>query len=336
MTASDRAWQAQLRAHWAVLSARRDSAGVATSGLGVLVGGAEVLAGVDARGDHHLLVPAGDGALVVEDSQAAYIRIQRCVLAIGGRGRTFVDVVCHRADLSELFDDVISSMLTELATDPRSQPAVVCKRILNEWRELLRRRGGLLGEDALRGLFGELVVLERILAASDAYDLSVWRGPDREPHDFRLLDGDLEVKTLGTTGSMVRVHGIEQLEPSDKGDLHLIVVRLVANHDGLALPDLVERIRPKTNDRRAFAAALARAGYSETDAEHYSDRRFMIAQIAALPIGDDFPRIAPSSLVVTLPDEVSALSYSLDLSLLLPKALTDAAIAPLFTKGTLS
>jgi hypothetical protein len=336
MTASHRVWQAQLQAHWAVLSARRPTTGVVTSGLGIVVkDGAEVLAGVDARGDHHLLVPAADGTLV-EDSQAAYIRIQRCALVIGGRGRTYVDVVCHRADLSELFDDILATMLTELATDSTEQPDAVCKRVLDEWRELLRRRGGLLGDDALRGLFGELVVLEQILDASSTHDLSVWRGPDREPHDFRLPGGDLEVKTLGVTGSMVRIHGIEQLEPSEDGELHLIVVRLSADHDGLALPDLIERIHPKANDRRAFTVALARAGYSETDAQHYRDRRFTIMQIGALSVDDEFPRIAPSSLADMLPDEVSSLSYTLDLSLLLPRALTDAAIKPLLTKGALS
>ncbi|MER6827570.1 PD-(D/E)XK motif protein [Streptosporangium sp. NPDC000563] len=337
MTTNDRVWQAQLRARWAVLSTRRNPAGVVTSGMGITVSdGTEVLAGIDARGDHHLLVPTGVDASITEDSQAAYVRIQRCTLVVDGYVRTYADIVCHRTDLSELFDDILAAMLAQLAAGPAERPDAVCKRVLDEWRELLRHRGGLLGDDALRGLFGELIILEQILMTGDAHNLSVWRGPDREPHDFHLPGGDLEVKTLGAAGSAVRIHGIEQLEPPENSNLHLIMVRLATDRDGLALPDLVERIQQKASDRRAFAIALARAGYGATDAEHYRDRRFIVTQIAALPVDDGFPRIVPSSLADSLPDEVSALSYTLDLSLLLPNALTGASIAPLFAKGALS
>ncbi|MET8008141.1 PD-(D/E)XK motif protein [Nonomuraea glycinis] len=337
MTTSDRLWQAQLRARWALLSARRAPAGVVTSGMGIAVGnGAEILAGVDSRGDHHLLVPTGVDAPIAEDSHAAYIRIQRSALVVDGYSRTYADIVCHRADLSELFDDILAAMLTRLASGSGERPDAVCKQVLDEWRELLRRRGGLLGDDALRGLFGELIILEQILAAGGAHNLSAWRGPDREPHDFRLSGGDLEVKVLGATGSVVRIHGIKQLEPPEDGDLHLVVVRLVADPDGLTLPDLIERIRLKASDRRTFAVALARAGYGETDAEHYCDRRFVVTQIAALPVDNGFPRVVPSSLADTLPDEISALSYTLDLSFFLPSALTDASVAPLFARGVLS
>ncbi|MFF4442020.1 PD-(D/E)XK motif protein [Streptomyces sp. NPDC001621] len=338
MTGNSDAWQTRLRAHWSVLKARRTPDGVATSGLGLSVGdNAEVLVGVDAHGDHHLLIPTNLRSTPVEDYQAAYIRIQRCTLVVDGRSRIFTDVVCHRPDLSELFDDILAAMLAELATDTGRPPDTVCKQVLDEWRELLRRRGGLLGDDALRGLFGELIVLEKILTANPENGLSAWRGPNREPHDFRLDNGNLEVKTLGANGSTVRIHGIGQLEPPTSGNLHLIVVRLTAASDGLALPDLVDRLQSKVADRRAFAVALARCGYSQTDADHYRDRRFTVAQITALPIDDAFPRVVPSSLSGELPKEVSALSYSLDLSVLLPLAtLADHTLMPLFVKGSLS
>ncbi|MFG6297044.1 MULTISPECIES: PD-(D/E)XK motif protein [Streptomyces] len=338
MTRHSEAWQTRLRAHWSVLNARRTPKGVVTSGLGLTVGDdAEVLVGVDARGDHHLLVPVDVRSAPVEDYQAAYIRIQRCTLVVDGRSRIFTDVVCHRPDLSELFDDILAAMLVELGAGSGQRPDIVCKHVLDEWRELLRRRGGLLGDDALRGIFGELIVLEKILTASPGNGLSAWRGPDREPHDFRLNNGDLEVKTLGDNGSTVRIHGIGQLEPPTGGTLHLIVVRLSVTSDGLALPDLVERLQSKVADRKAFAVALARCGYSQMDADHYRDRRFTVAQITALPIDEAFPCIVPSSLSGVLPKEVSNLSYSLDLSLLLPLAtLTGHALTPLFVNGSLS
>jgi hypothetical protein len=311
---------------------------MATNGLGLTLGNDdEVRVGVDASGDHHLLVPTDGQGTQVEDHQAAYIRIQRCELFVDGRSRLFTDVVCHRPDLSELFDDILAAMLVELASTPGQRAETVCKRVLDEWRELLRRRGGLLGDEALRGLFGELIVLEQVLTANPKNGLSAWCGPDRAPHDFRLGNGNLEVKTLGANGSTVRIHGIGQLEPPTGGALHLVVVRLLTVPDGLALPDLVERLQSRVGDRRDFVLALARSGYSQLDADHYRDRRFTIARITALPIDGTFPRIVPSTLSGILPAEVSALSYSLDLSLLLPLAsLTDRALTPLFANGSIS
>ncbi|GGW83804.1 PD-(D/E)XK motif protein [Streptomyces galilaeus] len=337
MTENPESWQAQLRAHWSVLSARRTPNGMATNGLRLMLGDdAEVRVGVDGRGDHHLLVPADGQSAVVEDHQAAYIKIQRGELFVDGRTRLFTDIVCHHPNLSELFDDILAAMLVELAADPGQRAETVCKRVLDEWRELLRRRGGLLGDEALRGLFGELIVLEQVLTANPANSLSTWCGPDREPHDFCLGNGDLEVKTLGVNGSTVRIHGIGQLEPPTGGALHLVVVRLISAPDGLALPDLAERLRSKVGDRRDFALALARSGYSQLDADHYRDRRFSVARITALPIDETFPRIVPSVLSGMLPNEVSALSYSLDLSFLLPLAkLTDQALTPLFANGSI-
>ncbi|MFF1412823.1 PD-(D/E)XK motif protein [Streptomyces sp. NPDC058289] len=336
MTTSTHAWQYRLRTHWAVLRTRRDPAGMATSALGITVGnGAQILVGVDSGGDHHLLVPIDDN-VISEDSQAAYITIRRRELRIHGTTRAYADVTCHRADLAELFDDVLAAMIDQLESNTGERPDAVCKRVLNEWRELLRRRHGLLGEEALRGLFGELVVLEKILDSARAHTLSVWCGPNRDPHDFRLSGGDLEVKTLGMTGSTVRIHGVGQLQPPVNGDLHLVVVRLSSDPDGLSLPDLVDRITPKTDGRRAFDDALARAGYVGIDAEHYRDRRFVVPQIVALPVTDGFPRVVPSSLVAALPVEISALSYTLDLSLLLATSLTGPEVAVLFENGTLS
>jgi hypothetical protein len=43
------------------------------------------------------------------------------------------------------------------------------------------------------GLYGELVILERLLLAG--YGLDCWVGAAKEVHDFRLADSDLEVKT---------------------------------------------------------------------------------------------------------------------------------------------
>lgn len=325
-------WQEILAGHWLVLEARRPAAGMATNALSVTVQRGTVMAAVDRSGDHHLLVPLPAGTTVVEDSQSAHIRIQRDELVLDGVTYLFADVVCRRADLFELFDDVLAEILTRLETSSE-RPDLVCKHVLDEWRELLRRQGGILGDAVQRGLFGELVVLERILAAAPRHDLDFWTGPAREPHDFCLARGDLEVKALGAVGSEVEIHGVDQLEPVGGRSLWLILVRLTANRAGLTLPELVSRVASVVPDEKAFALQLARVGYNDEDAEYYRHRRFTAGGVSALPVSEGFPRIVRASFVDGFPDAISGLAYTLDVSALLPMALSDDSLVPLFETG---
>ena len=333
MNPDEVSWQRELAARWAVLRDRTSTQGIATSALPLKVREGSVLVGVDRRGDRHLLVPVPWGADVLEDAEAAHIRVQRRELVFDGSTGLFVDVVCHRPDLGALFDDVLAEILDRLSTPLNDAPDAVCLGVLDEWREVLRRRGGVLGESALRGLFGELVVLEQVLDAGDGHGVAAWSGPDREPHDFRLPAGDLEVKTLGVTGAEVEVHGLDQLEPPHGGSLHLVLVRLATAQDGASLPELVERIRSRATDASAFAASLSTAGYRELDADRYRDRRFRVDQLLALRVDEWFPRITDASLKDRLPEEITSLTYRLDVSALLPQALTGPALRPLFAKG---
>lgn len=328
-----RLWQQELALRWSELETRRDHRGTATQPLGVAVAEGEVLAGIDHRGDHQLLVPVAGDIDLVEDTQTAHIQVTARKLSFDGVINNYVAVTCHRHDLVDLFDDILADVLSELSVTT-DRPDLICKQALDRWRELLRRSRERLGESEIRGLFGELVVLERILDAGTQQCVSAWTGPDRDPHDFRLAYGDLEVKTLGVRGTEVEIHGVEQLEPPPGKLLHVILVRLAMSPRGVALPELVERIAPKTGDSNAFAAKLAIAGFRDVDSHHYRDRRFSVGAISAIPVDGDFPRIIASSLTDgRLPDEVTRLTYTLDLSAALAGALAGDRLYEIFGRG---
>lgn len=327
-------WRQELRNLWPILYSRRGEGEVASYAIGVDTAAGPVRAAVDRAGGHHLLVPVKPGETVQEDLRSAHVRLERHVLEIQGRRTVFLDVGCSREDLHEVFDDALAAMLEQIVRTPNTAVAA-CIRAWEDWRRLLQGRAEVLGDNALRGLFAELVVLERILAGKPTISVPrVWTGPDRAPHDFSLGEDALEVKALGPRGSSVTIHGLGQLEEPPEGRLFLVLVRLESDEKtGRTLPELVDRVRAAAEDTAGLAAQSAKAGYFDHHADAYRDRRFVVTQTVALPVSNTFPRVVASSLTTGVPPELEEISYTLDLASRLPEAISDIEFDEVVRRG---
>ncbi len=82
-----------------------------------------------------MLVPVSPERTVVEDRRSSGVQITRHVLVDAGESRTFVDVICAKAHLNELFDVVVDEMIVEDPAMPAT-PDLACRRVLERWREL--------------------------------------------------------------------------------------------------------------------------------------------------------------------------------------------------------
>jgi hypothetical protein len=324
-----------VRTGWRLAAARRAEGAVATLDLPVSTSVGPAALGLDGRGDHHLLLPVDDDHPVVEDGRSAHVRVDTRPLVVDGHRRRFVDVVCHRPDLFDVFDEMVVALLQGIAETPNGVGDVV-ERVLQQWRELLRPSAGLLGERELRGLIGELLVLEllagaRLVGAVDR----VWTGPDRAAHDFTLgRRRRVEVKTVGLRSSTVTVHGLDQLHPSRDRDLVLVLMRLEAAPDGRSLPEIVDVLKTSIGDRTGLRRQLAKAGYAEADADRYRDRRYVRSKLHAWNVEADFPRLDVDSFKTVVPDEVVSVEYELDLAGLTPYAATDHGAEHLICRGS--
>ncbi|WP_435581333.1 PD-(D/E)XK motif protein [Amycolatopsis thermoflava] len=292
----------------------------------------DTLIAVDPRHDHHLLVPLPAGEHAASDDRSAHVRIRQTELTVDGKRRRYLDVVCHRHDLNPLFDDVLAAMLAALETSA-GPVADTCRHVLDNWRELLRRAASPLSEEAERGLFAELVVLERILTADRlAHVRATWTGPDRTPHDFRLSAHDLEVKAVSSTAGFVEIHGLDQLDPGDRS-LYLVLVFVRKNREGDGLSDLVRRVQAAGRDRQGFLEQLSKTGYIPREEDEPEVTRYRVDQICALTVSERFPRLTRGMLTVPLPQEVSSVRYTLELASLLPTALTGDELNALFERS---
>lgn len=323
-------WRRELSHIWPLLVPAADQA-IVTAPVQSSPAGWEVLVGVDVRRSRHLLIRC-DESSKVEDRSSAYVQITTRDLVIDGTQAHYADLVCYRDDLADLFDDILADVFEELLRAQEAGPA--CVRVLNRWRDLLRRQTGPLTEGVARGLFAELLVLERILGLRHRVKVSeVWRGPDRAPHDFELERHSLEVKAVGEGPPIVEVNGLDQLDQCEDRTLHVVTVQLREDAEGRRLPDLVDDVLGRTADRRGVLNQLAKVGFSPADERDWY-HPYLPVQIHVMTVSESFPRIVRGSFGAKgLARDVIDVSYRLDLTSQLPLSGGDEALRRIVGDG---
>jgi len=282
---------------------------VRTSNLPVTTPLGPLLAAVDHLGNRHVLVPLTAHQHVRLDRGGAALTIRERPLDNGHVYERYADLGCVRRDLDEAFTGLVADVLTAVEEAP-DRPLKALYTVLSRWRALFQHSPAPLTIDRLAGLFGELVVLNELLAGeSTAVDF--WTGPSGHRHDFTVGTRGIEVKTsAASTERKVRIHGVEQLQPPPHGTLDLVWIRLERVAElGSTISDLVDHARRTGDDDTRLLFKLAEAGYRPADADLYQDVRFAVREQRWYEVDDDFPRIAPSSA----PPGISDLDYTVDL-----------------------
>jgi hypothetical protein len=268
----------------------------------------------DGKGHRHLLVPINTHDAFSPDKASAGVQMTDQVLLEGGRRKRYIDVVCRKEHLKSHFSVLITEILEALKVPGRPDQAI--HSVLERWRELLSREatsGPSL--EALVGAFAELLVLAELCdGAPEA--ARAWVGPDGERHDIVTPAGSVEVKgTRGRRGRQVEIHGVEQLEAPNQGDLFLAYVRLEADPGGRSVLDLVEELESQGCPSDALRAGLVKLGILPEHHEQVRGRGFSVRERNTYLVDAAFPRITRASFSGgALPGGILSLTYALDLS----------------------
>lgn len=228
-------------------------------------------------------------------------------------------IVLGDPELGDLFALMGADLVTEAGRADPIEPAVVrVMRRIALWRRFLQRRGGILSDEEVRGLFGELHVLS-LTAAADGVDaaLAAWQGPARELHDFRFPDGLLEVKSWRIeSGARVYISSPSQIVVDPQGPMRLAAVQISAGGQaGRTLPETVAQIKAgmTTLQTQKLDELLADYGYHEMQAGEYRDR-MTVAGMDLYEVREGFPHID----IRGIPGGVADLKYSIELGALEP------------------
>ncbi|MEV6202012.1 PD-(D/E)XK motif protein [Streptomyces sp. NPDC051771] len=271
---------------------------------------------VDHEGYRHVLVPIASHRKVRPGLDGPVLSLRRRPLEDEDSYQTYADLACLRSDLNDLFTELCLDVIGAAEESPEN-PIKALNHVLDRWKELFRTSGAPLTGERLVGLFGELIVLSRLLG-SDPSAHRIWRGPSGYRHDFASAFTAVEVKSsTADEGRRPRIHGLDQLEPPGEGQLSLVWLRLARTSTtaGVRFVDLIERVLRLCDDENELLALLAAAGYHLADAERYRDVAFEVTEERWYRVTPGFPGLTARRLVAAgIPVSAMDVEFTIDLS----------------------
>ncbi|MCQ3828460.1 PD-(D/E)XK motif protein [Microbulbifer elongatus] len=242
-----------------------------------------------------------------------------------GSGRHRLILFLRERSDWELFLALCQDLVAATKVDGITEAAVpsVILRRLTRWRDFLStERVGLLSEQEIKGLIGELIFLSTHLADHQGIGSAVksWEGPNDSPQDFCVGNTAIEVKCqLGTTTSRIAISSEQQLF-SQLPFSYLYVVTLGKTEhtpEALNLLDMVAEIRERVSIEAPdmleyFNDLVYETGYR--DDERYRNFSYLLVGQKMYEIEGEFPRLRPDSI----PCGVERVRYNLDLSVCEP------------------
>lgn len=194
--------------------------------------------------------------------------------------------------------DIITSTRSNVSQDAAS--TVILSRV-DRWKKLLEGELRGMPQSELRGLIGELLVLEHdvLPLGREIEAVMAWNGPLGAAQDFTLPSGQrMEVKAVRGDATSCQINGLDQLDPATD-PLVLSIVRLDqtgAHADGaITAPVLIGRLRDRLLDDPAalneFESRLASAGWHEhPDHDNFA---VVLVGIERHTVDAAFPRLTP-------------------------------------------
>ena len=238
---------------------------------------------------------------------------------VAGPDRRHTEIWTDARHLFGNFYRLVSEIVAAVVEDGLDPDAALAKAV-DRWEALISRPS-LMSEETQAGLFGELWLLERLIAVQGVDALDAWVGPLRQPHDFRLGTIEFEVKTTSGAKRVHTINGLGQLEPSLDCALYLLSLKLAnAGAGGRTLSEAVASIEARLASSHAaltrFRAGLATLGYDPVDAPLYVRRRRLRDAAVLIAVTDGVPRLTVDSLAQIdarfATGRISQVSYAID------------------------
>jgi hypothetical protein len=205
-----------------------------------------------------------------------------------------------------LFQEIYSffvSVIDKIQLD-NANPFAAINETLEGWRELLKTRA-ILSEEAQLGLRGELHLLRMLVGVIGDEALAAWTGPQNQPHDFRIRDLELEVKTTCGAVHAHIINGLGQMEPSPGHRLYVFSLRMApaGAMAGTTLPDDIEHTRLALGlsvQVRFEHLIRDRFGYRKEHAGFYIRRLQLADKACLIPVDESCPRLS-APLLASVP-----------------------------------
>ena len=270
---------------------------------------------MELRGDYRILFqkksfkPRGLELDLLQDTTTSK---QRLVIKLGDRVN------------KDLFGTLCTTLVQKVEEAKNDGAALsIALEHLKRWQSFLAQRHAKLSEEAQRGLFAELTLLDELLRCSSCEPETLvkgWTGPDGGAQDFMIGETSVEVKSIsGSSRMRVRISSEDQLV-SETPHLFLRIYRLAQADD--STPDasslnqmvqiITQHLETNIEARLCFEKKLMDFGYQPLP--DYDYPLITLLNTHTFRVSDEFPRLTRQGL----PEGVIKVSYDIELEHLDP------------------
>lgn len=235
-------------------------------------------------------------------------------------GENFVSIELLDERFFDLFDDLIVSIHNSVH-GIRSVD-IYCRefiQIFNKWSQFFDQvERNQHSESLIRGILGEIIVLERLIVTMPATEintiLEAWRGPYDQGNDFIFDHLDIEVKTRSPSNASVKIASESQLDQTEGKGLELVIVTLEpSNGEGQNMASIVRSvvtcIEDRLGDSSIFYKALRQKNLGVLNMSLYDYLRFKAEKMYRYDCCQSyFPSLRRSEI----PSTIFGVSYSLN------------------------
>ena len=217
---------------------------------------------------------------------------------------------------SGIFEIIANDITDQLEKINTQKKMVEClSDTLSKWKKFFSLNSDVIMSEQLQeGLYGELLVLKKLILNFGDEAVSFWSGAEKETHDFYVNGSAIEVKTTSAkSNEKIKISSEHQLNPKDVENTLFLYVNMVrkSRSDGTTLPDIIKAIHNGLTEpyKTLFEEKLFKYGYISSCEDRYT-LGFHLRSHQTYKVYEDFPNIVPANLDTG----ISEVTYSLDLN----------------------
>ena len=179
---------------------------------------------------------------------------------------------------------------------------VYLKNRFHVWKSMFKKGSTIVSPELLKGLFGELYLLDSILiekyGISDA--VNAWSGSDGTAKDFSKNGDWYEVKAVSASAVSVKISSLSQLASDMPG--HLIIIKIepmspMFNNGKSSVGELFYSILRKIEideTKEIFLNKVQAYGISLTD--ECCSEKFNVTSVQSYLVDNSFPRLSEADI----------------------------------------
>ena len=267
---------------------------------------------INKKGDRKIIVLVSDSEPdSVESTDGVEVRKWR-----GTSGGWYLAFVLGDKSYQRMFESFCDDLIDSSRNIPSEIAAVFAIRRYEHWMRMFKVNRQFLGEQAVEGLLGEIIVLEDVMFERYGVESSLesWMNKKRGKQDFIQSDRWYEIKSTLEGSNSLRITSFEQLDRDDDGHIILVTLRRSNKESSNAITlnskyHEIEQMIDNSHSIRIFADIMAYAGYEEDP--HYDDICFEKVCVTEYDVRQGFPRLRRSKM--NIPGVING-TYDLDLN----------------------